>query len=76
MLPDTGLKAAMEAMERLQRELTKKFFLHNNERILVTFSAGVALRGEDEDADDVIGRADKAMYQAKKAGKNRVVMAK
>jgi diguanylate cyclase len=75
VLPESDIKAAMEAMERLQRDLTKKFFLHNNERILVTFSAGVALRGENEDAEDVIGRADKAMYAAKKAGKNRVVMA-
>lgn len=72
VLPDTNLESAVEAMQRLQRDLTKKFFLHNNERILVTFSAGVALRGEDEDADDLIGRADKAMYKAKQTGKNRV----
>ena len=33
-------------MQRLQRELTKRFFLHDNERLLITFSAGVAeLRG-------------------------------
>ena len=76
MLPDTDLKAAIEALQRLQRDLTKKFFLHNNERILVTFSAGVALRGEGEEAEDVIGRADKAMYLAKMAGKNRVEAAK
>lgn len=76
VLPDTDLEAAIEAMQRLQRDLTKKFFLHNNERVLVTFSAGVALRGEDEDADDLVGRADKAMYQAKLAGKNRVEAAK
>jgi diguanylate cyclase len=75
VLPESDLKAAIEAMQRLQRDLTKKFFLHNNERILVTFSAGVALRGENEDADDLIGRADKAMYVAKKTGKNRVVAA-
>jgi diguanylate cyclase len=75
VLPDSDLKAAIEAMQRLQRDLTKKFFLHNNERILVTFSAGVALRGEGEDAEDLVGRADKAMYKAKQAGKNRVVAA-
>jgi diguanylate cyclase len=72
ILPECDLNAAIEAMQRLQRDLTKKFFLHNNERVLVTFSAGVALRGDSEDAEDVIGRADKAMYKAKKAGKNRV----
>ncbi len=76
VLPETDLKSAIEAMQRLQRDLTKKFFMHNNERILVTFSAGVALREPDEDAEDLIGRADKAMYQAKQAGKNRVEAAK
>lgn len=75
VLPDTDMDAAMEAMQRLQRDLTKKFFLHNNERILVTFSAGVALRREGEDQEDLIGRADKAMYKAKQTGKNRVVAA-
>ncbi|OIR15873.1 response regulator PleD [mine drainage metagenome] len=75
VLPDTDLAAGIEAMQRLQRDLTKKFFLHNNERILVTFSAGVALRRENEDNEDLVGRADKAMYKAKQTGKNRVVAA-
>ena len=75
IFPDTDISTGMEIVERLQRELTKKFFLHNNERKLITFSAGVALRNENEDQEDLIGRADKAMYHAKKTGKNRVVMA-
>jgi len=75
VLPDTGLDEAVETVNRLQRELTKKFFLHKNDRLLVTFSAGVALRAHGEDAEEVIGRADKAMYQAKLAGKNRVFKA-
>jgi diguanylate cyclase len=75
ILPDTPLKEGVEAVERLQREMTKKFFLNNNERVLVTFSAGVALRNSDEDQEDVIGRADKAMYIAKTTGKNRVIAA-
>ncbi len=75
ILPNTGMQEAMASLERLQRELTKKIFLHNNERKLITFSAGVALRGENEDKEDLIGRADKAMYQAKQSGKNRVVAA-
>ena len=68
ILPDTGLEEAMETITRLQRELTKKFFLHHNERLLITFSAGVALRSQEEHPEEVIGRADKAMYQAKKTG--------
>lgn len=75
LLPGTNLEAAVETIQRLQRDLTKKFFLHNNDKILVTFSAGVALRADGEDQEDLIGRADKAMYHAKQTGKNRVVAA-
>lgn len=75
MLPGIGIEEAAATIERLQRELTKKFFLHENERVLITFSAGVALRGAQEAQEDVVGRADKAMYHAKKTGKNRVVVA-
>ncbi len=75
VLPGIGLEEATATVERLQRELTKKFFLHENDRVLITFSAGVALRVPQEPQDDVIGRADRAMYQAKKTGKNRVVVA-
>jgi diguanylate cyclase len=75
VLPGICLEEATATIERLQRELTKKFFLHENDRILVTFSAGVAQRAQEESQEDVIGRADKAMYKAKHTGKNRVVMA-
>ena len=75
LLPDTPLHEAAATIERLQRELTKRFFLHENERILITFSAGVTQRIPQEPQEEVIGRADKAMYQAKHTGKNRVVTA-
>jgi diguanylate cyclase len=75
LLPDSNLEAAAATVERLQRELTKKFFLYKNESVLVTFSAGVAQRAPQESQESVVGRADKAMYQAKHTGKNRVVMA-
>ncbi len=76
MLPNTQVDEAVKVVERLQRALTKKFFMNNNDRILITFSAGVALRGPDEAQDAVIARADGAMYEAKQTGKNRVCIAK
>ena len=75
LLPGIDLAEATSTIERLQRELTKKFFLHENERVLVTFSAGVAQRAPQEPQEEVIGRADKAMYKAKQTGKNRVLVA-
>ncbi len=75
LLPDTPLDKGVEAMTRLQRELTKKFFLAGTEKVLITFSAGVAQLAPDETGSDAIKRADKAMYLAKRAGKNRVLAA-
>lgn len=73
LLPDTQLEAAVTAMTRLQRELTKRFFLHDNRKLLITFSAGVTQLGVGEDPQAAIDRADKSMYRAKRAGKNRVI---
>ncbi|HSG22868.1 MAG TPA: GGDEF domain-containing protein [Azonexus sp.] len=73
LMPDTPLENGIEAMVRLQRELTKAFFLSGKERVLITFSAGVAQLAADETGADAIKRADQAMYLAKRAGKNRVL---
>lgn len=73
LLPDTSIDAAIETISRLQRALTKQFFLGNNERLLITFSAGVALFRQTEEQAAVLNRADQAMYLAKKSGKNRVM---
>ena len=75
LLPGSGSADSVTAISRLQRELTKRFFLHDNKRLLLTFSAGVAERRRSETRDETIGRADAAMYAAKNAGKNRVVAA-
>ena len=73
LLPDTPLDKGIEAMTRLQRELSKRFFLADAEKVLITFSAGVAQLESGESGADAIRRADQAMYLAKRAGKNRVL---
>ncbi|MBS0309449.1 MAG: diguanylate cyclase [Proteobacteria bacterium] len=75
LLPDTPLEEAVKTVTRVQRELTKRIFLYKNERLLITFSAGVALRGDKEDQAALVKRADDALYKAKRAGKNRVIAA-
>ena len=73
ILPDTPQDEAVKVITRVQRELTKNFFMHNNERVLITFSAGVAERMADETPEVLIPRADAALYKAKNSGRNRVI---
>lgn len=75
MMPNTGRDEAARIITRLQRSLTKKYFLDQNEQVLITFSAGVAERTQGESQDAAIARADAAMYEAKRTGKNRVCLA-
>jgi len=73
LLPETPIEEATTALTRLQRELTKKFFLNGNEKVLITFSAGVTQMQPGDTQATVIKRADEAMYKAKQTGKNRVI---
>ncbi|KAA3651080.1 MAG: diguanylate cyclase [Proteobacteria bacterium] len=75
VLPDTDAENAVATLTRLQRALTSRYFLAEGQKLLITFSAGVARLDADESAATAIDRADKAMYRAKRAGKNRVMMA-
>ena len=75
LLPNTPIDDAVSAMVRVQRELTRRFFLSNNDKVLITFSCGVAELQGEETPYDALKRADEAMYLAKRAGKNRVVSA-
>ena len=75
LLPETPLEDGIVALTRLQRELTKKFFLNDNEKVLITFSAGITQMLPEDTQATVIKRADEAMYKAKQTGKNRVVSA-
>ncbi len=73
VLPQTAIGIAVEIMTRVQRQLTRNFFLQNNERLLITFSAGVTERFSYEPQALAVTRADTALYQAKGTGKNKVV---
>lgn len=75
ILPATPQEEAVSVITRVQRELTKNFFMHKNERVLVTFSAGVAERRSGESPESLIPRADAALYQAKQSGRNQVIAA-
>ncbi|NMG46400.1 diguanylate cyclase [Aromatoleum toluvorans] len=73
LYPDTTLDQAQAALIRLQRELTRNFFLSHESKLLITFSAGVTEWTPADTMDTAIQRADEAMYAAKQAGKNKVI---
>lgn len=73
LLPDATAFEAHAAVVRLQRALAQRALLHENLRVFVTFSGGVAVCQPGESADSAVKRADRAMYAAKQAGKNRVL---
>ena len=75
LLPETGDTDAQQALIRLQRELTREFFMADLQKVVITFSAGVTRLAEGESLESALKRADGAMYQAKQAGRNRVMVA-
>lgn len=76
LLPGTRLSQSSSVMERIKQELAAHPLEENNTPITVTFSGGVAQRGDRETLEQIIARADAALYQAKAAGKNRIVLAR
>ena len=72
-LPETDAQAAAILAERLRLILETACVNRENPALCVTASFGVAeFRAEDRTVDDVLKRADEALYQAKAAGRNRV----
>jgi diguanylate cyclase (GGDEF)-like protein len=76
LMPETGMVSAQLAAERMRRAVAAADFSAAGLAQGVTASIGVAVL-EDGDAtlERLLARADKALYQAKQFGRNRVVLA-
>ncbi len=73
LLPQTSLEQAMQAAERIRRSVEGMRISHNGTDIAVTVSIGVATWNETvTDLKTMIAAADRALYRAKAAGRNRV----
>jgi diguanylate cyclase (GGDEF)-like protein len=75
LLPETGIEGAQRIAERLRIGIESLDLRHRDTAFSVTVSIGVALFRSDAPIDDALKRADDALYQAKREGRNRVVMA-
>ena len=78
VLPNTELEGAMVMAERLrQRIADTKITLPSGKELTVTCSIGIAqlMRDDHPHPEQTLARADKALYRAKHAGRNRVLAA-
>jgi diguanylate cyclase (GGDEF)-like protein len=75
--PSLGRQNAFQVAERIRKEVEANPFLHEKEEIGITLSAGVVDTRICKDCprvDDVLSRADVALYRAKDGGRNQVVV--
>ena len=76
LLPETGHDEALEIAERIRRAVAQRVFDFEDasQPVRVTISMGVAtFPDHSKDANDLVHRADLAVYRAKLQGRNRVV---
>ncbi len=74
LLPATEVGEAQQVLTRLQRSLSEALFLHGGREVFVTFSAGVSAWRAGEPLQSTLERADEALYEAKRTGKNRTCL--
>ncbi len=73
MFPDTDSATAGVVLQRVLAGLGDSVVCPSMPQLRVTFSAGVAQCEAGDDTDHTIERADAALYEAKRTGRNRVV---
>lgn len=71
LLPDTPVDEGQVVLTRLQRLLSAELFTEGEHKVFITFSAGVTQYRADEPIEAALDRADMALYEAKRTGKNR-----
>jgi len=72
VLPNTELQDALVVAERMVKTVASKCITWKREEIVPSISVGVGQYGPENSPDDITNRSDKALYTAKKAGKNTV----
>ncbi len=74
ILPATAQEGAMEVLNRLKTLISHQVSMLDGETVSLTVSVGLTdVCDQDASIDDALRRADKALYTAKKLGRNRIV---
>jgi len=75
LLAETDARAAMHVMQRVRERFASAPLEGAAHAGIITVSAGVATLLEHETPDEILQRADAALYEAKRSGRNRVLAA-
>jgi len=77
MLPHTKVKEAFSLAERIRHKIEVFRFLVGSQSpsIKITISSGLIQVKPSEDIDEIVTRVDKALYEAKRQGRNKTVRA-
>ena len=75
VVPDSSAHAVRQRAERVRQAIGEIGFSKGKEEFSVTASIGVAVLGPGDTGKSWLARADAALYEAKSAGRNRVVFA-
>lgn len=73
ILPDISIEEALYSTHKFRKFIFHNIFKIDEKEISITISIGLSMsREEDMSIEDVVARADKALYVAKNGGRNRV----
>ncbi len=75
LLPGADSKAAKTIADNIRKQVESSNFEVKGKPIPVTLSAGISEFGENDSPDKVFSRADDALYEAKRLGRNRCQIA-
>lgn len=76
IMPDTSIETALEIAENIRKAMeSSRLKRKDNDQPIgtITLSIGIAALQSGDDSERFIERTDKALYQAKQSGRNRIV---
>ena len=73
LLPGTSVENSLRVSDRIRRAVEKTpVKIGSSSDIQITISIGLAIRVPDDSMEDILSRADRALYAAKESGRNRI----
>ena len=72
-LNDCGVEQANDVAERIRQTIAQAYLVYQENQLNITVSLGLATSHLTYHLDELAKKADDAMYQAKRQGKNRIV---